>query len=154
MKAERSEYGEFSGLIGRLVRNLSLLERDQKICCGTTMSQCYTIETLAQKGTLPMNELSQHMGVTISTMTRVVDVLVRDGVVSRGSNPKDRRQVCIGLTDKGNDLARQLEGCSDEYSKQILNEVPPEHREGVLKSLRLIADATDKVRCEQGKCSS
>jgi DNA-binding MarR family transcriptional regulator len=151
MKPESSEYGEFSGLIGHLIRSLSLLERDQKICCGTTMSQCYTIETLAQKGTLSMNELAQHMGVTISTMTRVVDVLVRDGVVSRGSNPKDRRQVRIGLTDKGNDLARQLEGCSDEYSKQILNQVPPEHRGGVLKSLRLIADAIDKVRCEHSK---
>jgi DNA-binding MarR family transcriptional regulator len=154
MKSKSSEWGEFSTLIARLIRNLSLLERDEKVCCGTTMSQCYTIETLAQKGTLSMNELSQHMGVTVSTMTRVVDVLVRDEVVSRSSSPRDRRKVCIGLTDKGNGLARQLEGCSDEYSKQILNQVPSEHRGGVLKSLRLIADAIDKVRSEHGKCSS
>ena len=108
MKAKSPEYGEFSGLIGRLIRSLSLLERDQKNCCGTTMSQCYTIETLAQGGGLSMHELSKDMGVTMSTMTRVIDVLVRDGVVARGSNPEDRRKVCVELTAKGKDLARKL----------------------------------------------
>jgi DNA-binding MarR family transcriptional regulator len=154
MKAERSECNEFSMLVGHLVRNLNLLDRDQKLCCGITMSQCYTIETLAQEGTLVMNELSQQMGVTISTMTRVVDILVRDGVVSRRSNPTDRRKVRIELTAKGRDLARQLRCCVDQYSEQLLNQILPRHRRGVLKSLRLLADATEKMRGEHYKCFS
>ena len=154
MKAEISGYIEFSGLVGRLVRNLNLLDRDQKGCCGVTMSQCYTIEALAQNGTLSMNELSEQMGVTMSTMTRVVNVLVRDGVVRRKSNPKDRRQVCVELTAKGSDLALRLKCCAEEYSKQILQQVPREQREEVLKSLKLLTDVTDKVRWENYRCSS
>jgi DNA-binding MarR family transcriptional regulator len=154
MKAKTSECVKFSDLIGRLIRSLSLLERDQKVCCGTTMSQCYTIEALARERALSMHELSRNMGVTMSTMTRVIDILVRDGVVDRKSSSEDRRIVCVELTAKGTDLARKLRDCADDYSKQILNLVPAEHRAEVVKSLVLLADAVDKVRCGECRCSS
>lgn len=152
MGPTRSEYRKFSELIGCMIRKLSLLERDQKICCGTTMSQCYTIETLAQNGSLSMNQLSKQMGVTVSTMTRVVDILVRDEVVSRRGNPKDRRQVCIELTAKGKNLAKRLQDCADEYSRQILNVISAEQRAEVVKSLELLVDAVDGVRDDKCKC--
>ncbi|MFH1220275.1 MAG: MarR family transcriptional regulator [Candidatus Eisenbacteria bacterium] len=153
MKTESGARKEFSRLIGRLVRNLSLLDRDQKVCRGITLSQCYTIETLARRGTLSMKALSHEMGVTISTMTRVIDVLVRDGVVAREASPEDRRRVCVGLTDKGLDLARRLGRCSDDYSKQILSRIPSARRKDVLTSLGLLADATETVRDDKCKCA-
>jgi DNA-binding MarR family transcriptional regulator len=154
MNDEIAGQGEFSRLVGTLIRSLSLLDRDQKVCCGVTVSQCYTIETLAQRGTLPMNELSEEMGVAISTMTRVVDILVRDGVVARRRNPGDRRRVYIELTDRGSELALRLRSCGEEYGKMILSQVPLRHRESVLKSLSLLNDAIDRVRQGDCKCSA
>ena len=99
-----------------------------------------------------MNALSQEMGVSVSTMTRVVDVLVRNGVVRRRPAPADRRQVCVELTVEGEALAKRLGCCGDGYSKQILNRVPSQARKGVLRSLEVLADAIEGIRAENCRC--
>jgi MarR family transcriptional regulator, organic hydroperoxide resistance regulator len=153
MKAQSRSHEEFRGLIGRLVRGLNLLDWNTKSCCGTTTSQCYTIETLARGGTLAMNELSQEMGVSVSTMTRVVGILVRNGVVKRKTLPEDRRRVYVELTAEGRGISVRLNHCADEYSKGILKRLPAGRRKDVLMSLRLLADAVDEVRAGGCKCS-
>jgi DNA-binding MarR family transcriptional regulator len=97
-----------------------------------------------------MNELSRDMGVTISTMTRAVDVLVRNDIVIRKENPKDRRQVFIELTEKGRDYHQKLKKCSEDTSKAILDQIPPQQRKNILNSLRLLVNAVDS--CCQKCC--
>ena len=136
---------KFSRLVVQLFRKLNLLNRDQKVCYGITLSQCCAIESLEQTGLLSMNELSQHQGVTLSTMTRIVDVLVRDGVLQRISNPGDRRKVCIELTEKGKDLAGELKKCTEAYTKEILEQIPRNRRSQVIESMDLLIKAIETV---------
>lgn len=133
----------FSQLVGQLFRKLNLLNRDQKVCHGITLAQCCAIETLDHKGMLTMNQLSREQGVTLSTMTRVVDVLVRDGVLDRVSSPEDRRKVCIQLTGKGEDLARTLKKCTEDYTGKILEQIPGEKHEQVIESMELLLKAIE-----------
>lgn len=51
-----------------------------------------------------MNQLSERMSLARSTMTRVVDTLVRDGILERVRDREDRRLVEVQLTEKGKDL--------------------------------------------------
>ena len=141
----QSKEEKFSRLVGELFRKLNLLNRDQKVCYGITLSQCCAIETLEQRGLLPMNELSQCQGVTLSTMTRVVDVLVRDGVVRRESSPEDRRKVCIELTEEGKDLAQNLKKCTEAYTKEILDQIPASKQGQVVESVELLIKAIESV---------
>jgi MarR family transcriptional regulator, organic hydroperoxide resistance regulator len=154
MKAQNRSHEEFRGLIGRLVRGLNLLDWSTKSCCGITTSQCYTIETLSRGGALAMRELSEQMGVSVSTMTRVVEILVRNGVVRRKTLPGDRRRVYVELTPVGRDISVRLNRCADEYSKQILKRLPAGCRKDVLRSLGLLADTVDRVKAEDCKCST
>ena len=128
----QSNEKKFSRLVGELFRKLNLLNRDQKVCYGITLSQCCTIESLDQ-------------GVTLSTMTRVVDVLVRDGVVRRESSPGDRRKVCIGLTEEGKNLARKLKKCTEAYTKEILEQIPENRQGQVVESVELLIKAIEFV---------
>ncbi|UCH93442.1 MAG: MarR family transcriptional regulator [Candidatus Aminicenantes bacterium] len=141
----QSNEAKFSRLVGELFRKLNLLNRDQKVCYGITLSQCCAIETLEQKGLLSMNELSQHQGVTLSTMTRVVDVLVRDGVFQRVSSPGDRRKVCIELTEEGKNLAEKLKKCTEAYTKEILAQIPVDRQSQVIESVDLLIKAIESV---------
>jgi len=145
----QSNEEKFSRLVGELFRKLNLLNRDQKVCYGITLSQCCAIETLEQRGLLSMNELSQCQGVTLSTMTRVVDVLVRDGVVRRESSPGDRRKVCIELTEEGKNLAQKLKKCTEAYTKEILDEIPVNKQGQVVESVELLIKAIESInpRC-------
>lgn len=140
---------EFSNCVGQLFRGLNLLNRDQKVCYGLTLSQCYTIESLAQKGLVSMNDLSRLQGVTISTMTRVIDVLVRDGIVERIASPEDRRKVCIQLSEKGKDVAEKLQKCTEEYTRQIFLNIPADQREHIIESMQFLCAAIEQVskRC-------
>ena len=123
-----SPFDDFSLLITRLMRKLSLLERDEKVCLGLTISQCYTIEALARNGELSMKELSGEMGLAMSTMTRILDVLVREGFVSRGNSETDRRVVCVKLTTKGRNTAGRLKRCADNYLGTIFEGIPRKER--------------------------
>jgi DNA-binding MarR family transcriptional regulator len=145
MKEDKVGYTKFTSLMTRLIRKLNLLNRDQKICYGLTLPQCGAIETLHRKGMLPMNDLSRQMGVTISTMTRIVDILVRDNIVTRRENPGDRRKVCIDLTENGQTLAKKLQKCSLDYSKTIFDRIPEEEREKVCEALELLNNAVESI---------
>jgi DNA-binding MarR family transcriptional regulator len=49
----------------------------------------------------PLGELAEMLGVVPRTMTDVVDVLERDGLIRRAPDPKDRRSVHAQLTRAG-----------------------------------------------------
>ncbi|MEP7189983.1 MAG: MarR family transcriptional regulator [Roseiflexaceae bacterium] len=48
-----------------------------------------------------LSELAANHHVTPSTMSRMIDVLVRKAWVTREADPADRRQVILMLTDEG-----------------------------------------------------
>ncbi|TET07758.1 MarR family transcriptional regulator [Candidatus Aerophobetes bacterium] len=144
MSAEEKFFNDFSLLISQLIRKLNLLERDEKVCLGVTISQCYTIETLARKDKLSMKELSQEMGVAVSTMTRILDVLVRDGLAKRENNPKDRRSVYVQLTAKGKNLASKLKGCTEDYLRAIFERIPNKKQEEIIESLDILLKAIEQ----------
>jgi len=145
MKTNESGSARFSTLMSGLIRKLNLLNKDQKVCYGLTLPQCGAIETLALNGMQPMNELSRQMGVTISTMTRIVNILVRDGLVAREESPDDRRKVCIDLTESGRSMAGKLQKCSTDYSAAIFSLIPGAKREQVLESLELLIDSIESI---------
>jgi len=151
MSAEEKFFNDFSLLISQLIRKLNLLERDEKVCLGVTISQCYTIETLARKDKLSMKELSQEMGVAVSTMTRILDILVRDALAKRENNPKDRRSVCVQLTAKGKDIASKLKCCAEGYLKTIFDKIPGAKQEKVIEALNILLKAVEQHPfCSQG----
>ena len=145
MQVNLKDNVRFSELVVQLFRKLNLLNRDQKVCYGITLSQCCAIESLDRKKQLTMNELSRHQGVTLSTMTRVVDVLVRDGVVKRIASPEDRRKVCIELTETGEDLAGQLKQCTEDYTGKILDQIPKNKRNQVIESMELLIKGIESI---------
>jgi DNA-binding MarR family transcriptional regulator len=50
---------------------------------------------------LPLGALAEVLNVTPRTMTDIVDVLERDGLVKRAADPGDRRSVLAVITEAG-----------------------------------------------------
>lgn len=134
---------EFSKALGKLIRKVSRVDRDEKICYGVTVSQCHIIEVLSERGLLSMNELSSKLGLAVSTLTRILDVMVRNGIVDRNRDSADRRKVLVKLSKTGEVLSKKLKKCSHEYSLQILEKIPLEKRMDIIESLKLLEDVID-----------
>jgi DNA-binding MarR family transcriptional regulator len=137
---------EFREAITRLYQRFNALQRGEKRCFGVTMSQCVTLEFLQQEGPKTVCDLANGLGLDTSTVTRVVDVLVRDGLLRRVRDEKqDRRRVFVSLTERGRRLAEKLQACADDYCERILSRVPRSRRDEVLQALSMLADAIDEL---------
>lgn len=127
------------------MQKIMTLDRQEKMCQGVTLSQHHVIDALARKKRLAMNELSQEVGVAVSTLTRIVDVLVRDGIVARRHSEQDRRKVCIELTEKGAELAETLKQCAEYFWGAVLTTIPHEKKQEISENLRILLHALEQA---------
>ena len=66
-----------------------------------TMQQLKVLLTISHTGTSSGQELAHAMGVSLATVTGLVDRLVAGGFVERREDPRDRRVRRLSLTDAG-----------------------------------------------------
>lgn len=136
---------EVSQTVQHLVRVMQLFERDQIKPHGFTTSQAYVLTQLNQTPGLTMNELSEKLNAQTSTMTRIVDNLVRDNLVERIRDEGDRRIVVVSLSDKGKNAAEALEADIVSYYQKIVAHLPEGQVEEVLKAVSLLVEAFDQA---------
>jgi len=136
---------EFGELLSKMIRSFVAFERNEIFCCGVTMSQCSTIMAIGKRGKMTMNALSEWMSLATSTMTRIVDNLVRDGYIERTQDDKDRRMVHVSLTEKGEELFQVIYRIYHEYHRRIVDNIPSDHLHKVVESLQLLRDAIEKT---------
>ena len=123
------------GLRG-LVRRFSVAERADVACCGVTVAQAATLETLQMEDSLRLGALGKRLGVTPSTLSRNVERLETAGLVQRDVDPEDARSFRVALTAKGQAAARELEQQEVIFARQVLERVPEERRETVASSFQ------------------
>jgi DNA-binding MarR family transcriptional regulator len=141
-----TDAAEFRAALTEAYQRFNALQRGEKRCFGVTMSQCMTLELLHQGDHLVGRDLAERLGLDTTTVTRVVDVLVRDGLVRRVRDEKgDRRRIFVSLTARGRGLAEKLEGCADAYCQRILARIPASKREDVMSAFRLLVRAIDEL---------
>jgi DNA-binding MarR family transcriptional regulator len=66
------------------------------------------------------NDLSDLLLCTKSNTSRVVSAMQRDGLVKRNVNPDDRRSFHLDLTERGNNLYKEVYLTYQEHIKQLL----------------------------------
>ncbi len=72
------------------------------------------------------------------TMTKLLDRMVRDGLVTRAQDARDRRVVRVALTAKGEALAEELTRAAREHEAGVLARYPEMEAlnlKGVLRSV-------------------
>jgi MarR family transcriptional regulator, organic hydroperoxide resistance regulator len=136
---------EVGTMVQKLVRVMQIFERDQIKPFGFTTSQCYVLVELKKFNNLTMNELSERMNLNTSTMTRIINNLVRDGYIQRLRDEGDRRIVIVKLTEEGIIAAQSLEESIMDYYRKIVSNLPNGQVEDVLKSVELLINAFEKA---------
>ena len=136
-------------VMGRLIQRVIHLDRNEKACHGVTLSQHQALAAIHRGGQLTMNELSHEMQLAVSTVTRIVDILVRDGLVSRSPDESDRRKVVTELTDMGKEVTGSLNQCTEYFWQQIVASIPGEKKREIVENLKLLLNALEKT---QGTC--
>ncbi|TEB12184.1 MarR family winged helix-turn-helix transcriptional regulator [Pelotomaculum propionicicum] len=130
-----------------LTRKLGLLEKSEASCCGVTLSQCHAVVEIGRVGSISVNNLAGILGLDKSTMSRTVNNLVEQGLVTRETDPEDRRYLSIGLTDQGRQLFVNIESGMEQFYQDAFKAIPPEKREQVLESLEILVKSLPNKCC-------
>ncbi len=137
---------EVGEMIQGLVRTLQIFERVRISRKGFTNSQCYTLLNIYQNKSLSMKELSENMNLDTSTMTRIVNNLVRDGYIKREHSKEDRRVVLVKLTGKGVQESEDLYQEVIDFYRQIIAEIPEGQVIEVVEAVKTLTSAFEKIK--------
>ncbi len=125
---------EFGELLKLFLLDLQSLFRTRIADRNFTLTQILLISSIPLEG-LDMTSLARRLGVDNSTLTRLVNILVRNGWVIKQQNPKDKRSVLVSLTEEGESVQQKIEEKIDRFGQDIYLEIPMEDREEVKEIL-------------------
>ncbi len=94
-------------LPGRLGVAVQMLAHAGKVGGGRgdlTPTRLTALAVMASAGPMRMGGLASRLGVQVSTMSRIVDILVASGWAERKPDEADHRACVIGITDAGSAL--------------------------------------------------
>jgi DNA-binding MarR family transcriptional regulator len=110
------EAQETAARLTALFRHLFLYDRGNQLRVleesGLSMTQCKALLELGGLGqteeTWQVSDLAEVFGVSVPSMSRAVDAVVKKGLATRVEDPQDRRVRQVQITAKGKDLVETL----------------------------------------------
>ncbi len=85
--------------------------------------------------------LARAIGSDKSTLTPVLDDLVKRGLISRVRTRSDRRLYELSLTDAGRKVMRAMQECAQRHESELDAIVGPRERAQFVRTLRKISTA-------------
>ena len=118
-------------------------DRDRICCHDISVTQCYALETMVEHGPLRLSALAERLFLDKSTTSRVVGTLVKKGYVEQARRRQDGRAIALSATRKGRSLCARITDDLVDQQKQLLQDLDPDVRAGVVRVLRRLAQAAD-----------
>jgi len=106
-----------------------------------TMSQLKLLLMLHHSGGSGGQELARSMGVSLATLTGIIDRMVSQGLVTRREDPTDRRVRIIELTAHGSRMIDEIVTTGSQRLRELLERVEPDGLDVILRALRLLCGA-------------
>jgi len=104
-----------------------------------SFSHYLTIKKLAD-GVATVGELARVAELSPSAMTRVLDRLEAQKLVTRVPDPVDRRVFNIRLTAAGRQIARDIAQCSERLLEVAFGDMDPDQRAQFIAMLEQVRD--------------
>jgi DNA-binding MarR family transcriptional regulator len=138
---ETQDSGAFRELLRLLVRSLGLLEKTDSSGGAATITQCHALVEIGRRKSINLIDLAELLGLSKSTMSRIVQRMQKAGLITRSIDESNRRYIVIRLTENGTSIYQEVEQSSGGYYKSVFDLIPQEKQGQVLESLSLVTEA-------------
>jgi DNA-binding MarR family transcriptional regulator len=116
-----------------------------KCCfCDINTAQCHTIVEIGRKRDSMLKDLASDLRIDVSTASKIVEELVKKGLVKREPSKMDRRSVQINLSDEGRRIFEQIENDMDLIFNEIFDFIEPSEQATILHSISLYNRAIEQ----------
>ncbi|MEU5869339.1 MULTISPECIES: MarR family transcriptional regulator [unclassified Nonomuraea] len=110
-----------------------------------TIRQLHVVMQLSTHGSASGQDLAHTLGVSLATVTGIVDRLVAQGLVSRHEDPNDRRVRRVELTPAGVTLIAEINDAGLRHYKRIMSHLDTEALRALDHATRRIREVADKL---------
>jgi len=111
---------------------------------GLTMPRFLVLWHITKYEPVNMSVLHEKMFMANSTLTVIVDKLVKEDLVKRYRNPEDRREVLLELTKKGNDLLLKMLNIRQSFLENSLDYLELDKQKELIKLLEPVLNNLEK----------
>jgi MarR family transcriptional regulator, 2-MHQ and catechol-resistance regulon repressor len=129
--------------LSHLVRVYQFRDRDRICCYDVSVTQCYALEVLVERGALRSMSLAEALKLDKSTTSRVVDALVRKGYVEKTADADDARAVALRVTRQGRSLYERINGELISQQAELIRGLDADVRAGATEIIRRLARAAE-----------
>jgi len=138
-------------LFGRIVARSDPSRLDELATLGLTITQLRVLFLLRAEPDLSAGALAERLDVTPSTLTRIMDRLVRNALIERVPAKEDRRLVLHSLSDAGRELVEETERRYRAKMNRVLSRLNEQQVARLVEALRDLAEATDAAEAEEAR---
>ena len=113
--------------------------RVQDTALGVPPAQLSALSVIVFGGEKSLNELARAEQVRPPTMSRIVDALVKEGLVRRDTGKSDRRSIAISATEKGTRIMHEGRNRREKQLLELLRPLPREDIELLDRASEILA---------------
>jgi DNA-binding MarR family transcriptional regulator len=110
-----------------------------------SIPQFRVLAFLSRRPGAPLSRVAEHLGVTRSTASAIVDRLVRRNLVSRTAHPQERRSVVLTLTRVGAQHHQQAREATSAQMAKVLAGLSETDLRRVREGFALLGDAFREI---------
>ncbi|MFB3226548.1 MULTISPECIES: MarR family transcriptional regulator [unclassified Exiguobacterium] len=115
---------------------------------GLSLPQFHSLMTIAPRGPISQKALATHTHLPKSTLSQSIEGLVQSGWVIRETNPENRREVVLSLSDQGQQFVTEIqeqEKGMQRQLEQVLKTIDQEVFEQMLATHAQIAEGIGRI---------
>lgn len=128
---------------------LSKMYNEQVAQYGLTVAMGFALLNIdITKGT-PSTSLGPKMGMESTSLSRLLNSLEKQALISRESNPNDGRSVLVKLTKEGLKMRDRSRQAVLDFNHQVLAEVSEEEVRSFFKVMSSVSKVIDTHRAEE-----
>lgn len=100
---------------------------------------------IAQDAPIGMSELAERMNVSLASMSQVVSDLEGWGIVTRTTDPQDRRRTFVSIAPEHHDNMRTVFESRLRPLDRTLRRLEPDERVALVRGLLTLAEELDRA---------
>ena len=93
-----------------------------------------------------IRDISEELGITPGGISQQVETLVRLGLLDRKPDARDRRAVCITLSEEGKEINRKVDQFLSSLFQKLLAGVPEEKCRIFIEVLDAMSESMDEIK--------
>ena len=128
-------------------RRLGLLNKN---CCSSngfsiSVVHSHILYEISRQSEPSMQKIADTLGIEVTTFSRQIQKLINEQLITKETNPSDKRSSFLSLTLEGKKLVKSIDQEMNHYIKDIFSKMNEFEKDTVIRSIELLNNAMENT---------